>query len=260
MTNIRTRAPAQMFSQYCGSVWFAPGGVSGGIWGSSHTFFSYSHELRVLVWAWLPSSYIRPLTIRSPDSSQFGTWNRTRRLHQPQFLARTDTNTSRMATAMAQHGENSAFVINMTPGSSTFGGGNDGNTATLSTMSSTTRNTSQPLFGPNIGFVSSGPSWAVTNEKKIIADDLTLDVVKGWIEKSKQVRVLTNLVRFDNQPTHHSGLSANHHSPSLGQPQTTHFTTITARPVWRPHLSRPRGRASRAATPRFRIRIWLRRT
>lgn len=89
---------------------------------------------------------------------------------------------------MAQHGEDSAFVIDMTPGSSTFGRGNAGNTATLSTMSSTTRNTSQPLFGPNIGVVGTGPSWAVTNEKKIIADDLTPDVVKGWIDKSKQVR------------------------------------------------------------------------
>jgi hypothetical protein len=90
-----------------------------------------------------------------------------------------------MATAIAQHGEDA--ITNMTPGSPTFGGGGD-NTATHSTMSSTTRKTQEPLFGPNIGLVTSGPAWAVTNEKKIIADDLTPDVVKGWLDKSKQVR------------------------------------------------------------------------
>jgi hypothetical protein len=89
---------------------------------------------------------------------------------------------------MAQHGED-AIVINMNSNSA-FGGGGDANTATNSTMSSTTRKTKEPLFGPNIGFVSTGPSWAVTNEKKVVTDDLTPDVVKGWMEKSKQVRLI----------------------------------------------------------------------
>ncbi|KAF8345280.1 hypothetical protein F5887DRAFT_967543 [Amanita rubescens] len=126
-------------------------------------------------------------------ASQFGTWNRTRRIRQTQFLARTNTNTSRVATAMAQHGED-AIVININSNSA-FGGGSDGNTATNSTMSSTTRKTQEPLFGPNIGFVSTGPSWAVTNEKKVVTDDLTPDVVKGWIEKSKQSSLPTTTLQ-----------------------------------------------------------------
>ncbi|KAK0458097.1 uncharacterized protein EV420DRAFT_1270807 [Desarmillaria tabescens] len=41
------------------------------------------------------------------------------------------------------------------------------------------------LFGPNIGIVSSGPAWTTNKEKKVLADELTPDVVRGWIEKSK---------------------------------------------------------------------------
>lgn len=40
---------------------------------------------------------------------------------------------------------------------------------------------------PSFGFLSKGPFCALTNEKKIIADDMMLDVLEGWIEKSKQV-------------------------------------------------------------------------
>ena len=43
------------------------------------------------------------------------------------------------------------------------------------------------LFGPNIGIVSSGPDWTNVYEKKVLSDELTQDVVKGWVEKSKDV-------------------------------------------------------------------------
>lgn len=42
------------------------------------------------------------------------------------------------------------------------------------------------LFGPNIGIVASGPEWTDRHEKQ--ADELTPEVVKGWIAKSKEVR------------------------------------------------------------------------
>lgn len=45
-----------------------------------------------------------------------------------------------------------------------------------------------PLFGPNIGVVSAGPEWADTNDKKAAIDQLTPDIVKAWIERSKEVR------------------------------------------------------------------------
>ncbi|KAG7448836.1 uncharacterized protein BT62DRAFT_1003564 [Guyanagaster necrorhizus] len=40
-------------------------------------------------------------------------------------------------------------------------------------------------FGPNIGIVCSGLAWTTNREKKVLADEFTPDVVRGWIEKSK---------------------------------------------------------------------------
>lgn len=48
----------------------------------------------------------------------------------------------------------------------------------------------EPLFGPNIGIVSSGPAWTNLNEKKIVTDELTPDVVKTWMEKSREVSLV----------------------------------------------------------------------
>ncbi len=48
----------------------------------------------------------------------------------------------------------------------------------------------EPLFGPNIGSVSSGPSWTVSSDKKVFTDELTTETVSGWIEKSKEVSLL----------------------------------------------------------------------
>ena len=41
------------------------------------------------------------------------------------------------------------------------------------------------LFGPNIGIVSSGPKWTERVDKS--SDELTPEVVKAWVQKSKQV-------------------------------------------------------------------------
>ncbi|KAK7463041.1 hypothetical protein VKT23_007626 [Stygiomarasmius scandens] len=58
------------------------------------------------------------------------------------------------------------------------------------------------LFGPNVGVISSGPGWTAQTEKKVLKDELTMDVVKGWIEKSKEpsqptttLQALVNLKR-----------------------------------------------------------------
>ncbi|KAG7095477.1 hypothetical protein E1B28_006216 [Marasmius oreades] len=58
------------------------------------------------------------------------------------------------------------------------------------------------LFGPNIGVISGGPSWTVATEKKVLKDELTMDIVKTWIEKSKEpsqptttLQALVNLKR-----------------------------------------------------------------
>lgn len=44
------------------------------------------------------------------------------------------------------------------------------------------------LFGPNIGIVSSGPEWTETSRDKSLVDELTPEIVKGWVAKSKEVR------------------------------------------------------------------------
>jgi len=58
------------------------------------------------------------------------------------------------------------------------------------------------LFGPNIGVISGGPAWTNTAEKKVLKDELTIDAVKSWIEKSKEpsqptttLQALVNLKR-----------------------------------------------------------------
>jgi len=44
------------------------------------------------------------------------------------------------------------------------------------------------LFGPNIGIVSSGPEWTEVSQDKTLVDELTPEIVKGWVAKSKEVR------------------------------------------------------------------------
>jgi hypothetical protein len=55
------------------------------------------------------------------------------------------------------------------------------------------KKSSDPLFGPSIGPVSSGPAWTIGTEKKVVTDELTPEVVNSWIEKSKEVSVFLSL-------------------------------------------------------------------
>jgi len=60
--------------------------------------------------------------------------------------------------------------------------GNGGTGGTVNT-----KKFGEPLFGPSIGSVSSGPGWTASTEKKTVVDELTQETVNGWIEKSKEV-------------------------------------------------------------------------
>lgn len=104
------------------------------------------------------------------DNNQYSTWNRTRRLHQTPYLARTDTVTSRRAAEMAQAQE--TIPVNVVERQ---------HAETVQKERKV-----ETLFGPNIGIVSSGPKWAEKHEKS--SDELTPEIVKAWIAKSKQVR------------------------------------------------------------------------
>ncbi|KAJ3908766.1 hypothetical protein F5879DRAFT_936149 [Lentinula edodes] len=125
-------------------------------------------------------------------TSQYANWNRTRRLQQSPYLARTETNTSRQARTMAQATNGDAL----------------GNINGLGSIGPPAKDNSKEkkgpdtLFGPNIGVISGGPAWTNGTEKKVLKDELTVDVVKSWVEKSKEpsqptttLQALVNLKR-----------------------------------------------------------------
>jgi hypothetical protein len=65
---------------------------------------------------------------------------------------------------------------------------NNAHTDNLNTITNgKDKKSSEPLFGPSIGAVRSGPPWTICSEKKVITDELTPEVVNSWIEKSKEV-------------------------------------------------------------------------
>ncbi|EPS93410.1 hypothetical protein FOMPIDRAFT_1170552 [Fomitopsis schrenkii] len=107
-------------------------------------------------------------------SNQYSTWNRTRRLHAQPYLARTNTNTSRVAAEMAHQ----TVVVNM---------GEPSNGEAAKDKKSDT------LFGPNIGIVSGGPAWTERHEKG--ADELTPEVIKSWISRSKETNATTTTLQ-----------------------------------------------------------------
>lgn len=49
----------------------------------------------------------------------------------------------------------------------------------------------ETLFGPNIGIVGDGPAWAQSNDatKSEPSDFLTPEVVRRWVEMSKEVLI-----------------------------------------------------------------------
>lgn len=95
-------------------------------------------------------------------------WNRTRQFAQATFFPRTGTNASQ-PTTMAQQNQIAQ------PEEAAIG---------------KDKKLNEPLFGPSIGSVSGGPAWTLSNEKKVLKDELTPDIVSSWIEKSKEVSSL----------------------------------------------------------------------
>jgi len=89
------------------------------------------------------------------------------------------------------------------------------------------------LFGPNVGVISSGPGWTAQTEKKVLKDELTMDVVKGWIEKSKEVCAILylsstlTLCSPRNQQQHSKPSSTSNDPPSVSHPSPTMTTTTS---------------------------------
>jgi hypothetical protein len=101
------------------------------------------------------------------------------------YLARPETQTSRITRAAsrtdAQQGDAIINMGDLLPPSSTQAAG---------------RKKQDTLFGPSIGLVNPGPDWAdqklEQTEKGQLQDSLTPELVKTWVEKSKQVRPYTS--------------------------------------------------------------------
>ncbi|KAF8494800.1 hypothetical protein JB92DRAFT_3126730 [Gautieria morchelliformis] len=134
-------------------------------------------------------------TISSWYHNQYSTWNRTRRMQASPYLARPETQTSRVTRAAsrtdAQPGD---AIINM------------GDLLPPSSTQAAARKKQDTLFGPSIGVVNPGPDWAdqklEQSEKAQLQDALTPELVKSWVEKSKQasqptttLQALVNLKR-----------------------------------------------------------------
>ena len=126
----------------------------------------------ISTWCALASFFHRPRhSPHPPDNSQYSTWNRTRRLQASPYLARTDTRTSRTATAMARSSTRDTLVVNVV---SNGGTGKD-------------KKQLESLFGPNIGVINATPAWAQPISKQTAVDKLSPDIIQSWIAKSKEV-------------------------------------------------------------------------
>jgi len=122
----------------------------------------------------LPLSSPRPRHSLQPlDHNQYSTWNRTRRLQASPFLARTDTRTSRTATAMARSSARDTVVVNV------------GSNGALGRD----KKQLETLFGPNIGVVNSTPPWTQPISKQAALDKLSPEIIQTWIAKSKEVLI-----------------------------------------------------------------------
>jgi hypothetical protein len=164
--------------------------------------FSQWCKSHLILSPWLPSN-------RGPtDSQQYAAWNRTRRLRASPYLARTDTNTSRRATALATATTNAPSATNDIE-------------ANLSEPPKERKQ--ETLFGPNIGIVGDGPAWAQSHDAKkstTSSDFLTPEIVRRWVEMSKEVLfpfcvtvVICTHLRPDHPTYHHSAGSSQFETP-----------------------------------------------
>ncbi|KAL5499066.1 hypothetical protein ACEPAH_1584 [Sanghuangporus vaninii] len=161
-----------------------------------------------------------------------------RRIQVPQTVARVDSRTSRVATAI--HNGNDAVPVNpanANPGDVVI---NMGDLALNSPTSPIGKDSKDTLFGPSIGVVSTAPEWcavdAVLDEKMFKSekkldfneklddeiesdeDELTPEIVKEWVRRSKEpsepTTTLQALVNLKRPSIRLSPLAASSSDPS----------------------------------------------
>ena len=87
----------------------------------------------------------------------------------------------------------------------------------------------ETLFGPNIGIVGDGPAWAQSHDAKKSAssDFLTPEVVRRWVEMSKEV--LFPSVTFVTCTHLHLDRPTYHHSAGSSQFETSYSQALSTR-------------------------------
>lgn len=120
-------------------------------------------------------------------SQGYSSWSRLRRLRVAPYVA-TEQNTTALA-----HARSSSMSANNTNNAAPAQGDVVINMASLNGDGKKEKKT-DTLFGPNIGIVSAGPDWAASEETlrgvgtgNAGKDELTPDIVKEWVERSKEV-------------------------------------------------------------------------
>ncbi|OCB84863.1 hypothetical protein A7U60_g8084 [Sanghuangporus baumii] len=161
-----------------------------------------------------------------------------RRIQAPQTVARVDSRTSRVATAI--HNGNDAVLVNPADANAGDVVINMGDLALNSPTSPTAKDSKDTLFGPSIGVVSTAPEWcavdAVLDEKLFKSektldfneklddeaesdeDELTPEIVKEWVRRSKEpsepTTTLQALVNLKRPSIRLSPLAASSSDPS----------------------------------------------
>lgn len=107
-----------------------------------------------------------------PDTSQYGTWNRTRRLQVPPYVA-TENNVSRTQSRASPP---DTLILNMNDVENIINN-QQGSSSDPSKKDDT-------LFGPGVGVISSGPNWAESSNQPS-KDEISPEVLKSWLAKSK---------------------------------------------------------------------------
>lgn len=114
-------------------------------------------------------------------TSQYGNPNRTRRLQVPPFVA-TEAN---VASTPSRIAAGDALILNMNEVDNLIGSSNrppgEGSKK------------ADTLFGPGVGVIPSGPNW--TDSPAPRKDEISPDVVKAWVNKSKDTAVPTTTLQ-----------------------------------------------------------------
>jgi hypothetical protein len=90
----------------------------------------------------------------------------------------------------------------------------------------------ETLFGPNIGIVGDGPAWAQSHDakKSVSSDFLTPEIVRRWVEMSKEVPFTFCITSVACTHLHlHPDYPTYYHSAGSSQFETSYSQALSTR-------------------------------